>query len=121
MEIREERHGEVAVLTPAGDVDATTLPQFERRVDRLLRQGVRGILFDLGAVGILPSAGVGFLLQTARRLQEKDGAIGLTGASGLVRATLRTLGVTDVFPLHDSRESALRELATRLAPKPAES
>ncbi len=55
MQTIEERHGRIVVLSPSGDMDITTLPEFEGRLDALLKEGVRGVLWDLGAVGILPS------------------------------------------------------------------
>jgi anti-anti-sigma factor len=102
MEIRVEKRGSVVVLTPSGDMDSSTLPSFENRFAALLRDGDRSMLWDLGQVGILPSSGVGFLLQAGRRLQALGGRMALARAGKLARSTLSTLGVLDVFRLYDS-------------------
>lgn len=110
MEIRERKHGRVVVLTPSGDMDSSTLPSFENRFAALLEQGTRCVLWDLGQVGILPSSGVGFLLQAGRRLQGVDGKMALARAGKLARSTLSTLGVLDVFKLYDSVEEGVAAL-----------
>ncbi len=115
MQIREERHDGVVVLIPSGDMDSSVLPLFEGRLASLLDEGVRAVLWDLGGVGILPSSGVGFLLQAGRRLKEVGGAMALANAGKLTRATLATLGVLDVFRLYDSRDAGVGALKKRIA------
>ena len=111
MEIREDREGDVVVLTPNGDMDVTTLPLFEQRLDRLLGEGVRAVLWDLAGVGILPSTSLGFLLHARRRLESVDGKMALSGANRIVRATLKTMGVLDVFPHFETRAEGVAALA----------
>lgn len=113
MEIREETHGDVLVLVPTGDMDSSLLPKYEGKVQNHLDEGVRAIVWDLGQVGILPSAGVGLLIQTGRRLQASGGVMALANAGSLAKATLRTLGVLDVFHLFNDRASAIRDVEER--------
>ena len=114
MDIQEDRRGNVVVLAPSGDMDTSTLPAFESRFSALLDDGVRGVLWDLSAVGILPSAGVGFFLQSGRRLRAVKGAMALARAGKLATSTLRTLGVLEVFQLYDDVESGVAALKSRL-------
>lgn len=115
MRIDEEREGEVVILSPKGDMDVTTLPQFETRLEALAQEGVRAVLWDLRGVGILPSTALGFLLQARRRLAEVGGHMALARANRLVRSTLETMGVVDVFPVFDQRDEALKHLQSQLA------
>lgn len=114
MRINEEPEGDVVVLCPVGDMDVTTLPEFEARVSALTERGVRAILWDLQSVGILPSTALGFLLNARRRLSEVGGHMALARANRLVHSTLDTMGVLDVFPVFDSREEAVRHLEAKL-------
>ena len=50
MQINEEREGNVVVLCPVGDMDVTTLPEFEARLTALTEKGARAILWDLHGV-----------------------------------------------------------------------
>ncbi len=107
MKVREEIVGDVTVLTPHGDLDITTLPAFEARVDRLLGSGARLLLWDLSEVGLLPSTAAGFLLQCARRVKGVGGRMALAGGSPHVLGTLRTMGVLEVFRTFPTRAEAL--------------
>jgi len=110
VKVREEIVGAVTVLSPHGDLDLTALPAFEARVDRLIRDGARMLLWDLADVGMLPSTAAGFLLQTARQLRAAGGRMALAGASRRVLGTLRTMGVLDVFKSYPTRTDALAAL-----------
>jgi len=115
MQIDVEREGDVVVLCPVGDMDVTTLPDFEARLDTLAEEGVRAILWDLNGVGILPSTALGFLLNARRRMGSVGGHMALARANRLVSSTLGTMGVIDVFPVFESREDGLRHLEAKLA------
>ena len=115
MQIDVEHEGSVVVLIPVGDMDVTTLPDFEARLAALAQEGVRAILWDLHGVGILPSTALGFLLQARRRLGDAGGHMALARANRLVRSTLGTMGVLDVFPVFETREEGLRHLEGQVA------
>ena len=91
-------------------MDSSTLPNFENRFAALLEDGARAVVWNLTNVGILPSAGVGFLLQAGRRLKAVDGRMALAAAGKLARSTLSTLGVLEVFPLFDTVDAAVKAL-----------
>ena len=111
MGIRVESIDGITVLTPEGDMDLTTLPAFEARVATLLANGARVMVWDLDAVGILPSTACGFLLQTAKRLGAVGGRMALACGHPRVRATLRTMGVLELFRTYPTRAEALAGMA----------
>lgn len=110
MCVREEQVGSVTVLTPRGDMDATTLPDFEAHVDRLIAAGARQLVWDLTEVGMLPSTAAGFFIQAGRRLRGAGGRQVLAGLSSRVLGTLRTMGVADLFRVYPDRGSAIAAL-----------
>ena len=83
MRIDEARSGSVVVLIPDGDMDVTALPDFEGRLEGLVAEGVRAILWDLDTVGILPSTALGFLLHARRKLAALGGHMALACANGV--------------------------------------
>ncbi len=115
MQIDMEHEGPVVVLCPVGDMDVTTLPDFEARLDAVVQDGARALLWDLLGVGILPSTALGFLLHARRLLAEVGGHMAVARANRLVRSTLGTMGVLDVFPVFESREEAIRHLEAKLS------
>src|SRR5438445_13431494 len=104
MEFDERREGNVVVLTPRGDMDATVLKAYEARLDSFVREGVRGLVWDLSGVTLLPSTAAGFLVSGATRLKEAGGRCAVAAPTRSVRATLRTLGLEAVLPVRDSLE-----------------
>ena len=100
----------IAVLSPEGDMDITELPAFEARVASLLGEGTRDLVWDLDAVGILPSTAAGFLLQTARRVRAAGGRMVLAGGHARVLGTLRTMGVLELFRTYPTRGEAVLSL-----------
>ena len=114
MRIDHERHGDVAVLIPVGDMDLTTLPTFESRVNGLTEEGVKAILWDLGGVQVLPSAAIGFLMLSVRRMKESGGHMAIARPSRLVRSTLDTMGVLGVFSVFDEVGPGIADLQARL-------
>ena len=110
MRVNEEQVGAVTVLTPHGEMDATALPDFEARVDRLVEAGARYLVWDLADVGLLPSTAAGFLLQAGRRMQAAGGKQVLAGLRPNVLGTLRTMGVAELFRVYPHREAAIAAL-----------
>ena len=110
MQIEAEQVGRVVVLVPHGDMDATTLPAFESRLEVLLGESAQSVLWDLGRVTLLPSTAVGFLLQAGRRVQSRGGRMALANVIPRVRRTLGTMGVGEVFPIYEDRDVALSDL-----------
>ncbi|MHC5009332.1 MAG: STAS domain-containing protein [Planctomycetota bacterium] len=112
MKIESLRIGEVVVLTPVGDVDLTKLPAFDAQLDALLEEGVRALLWDLERVTLWPSTAIGFLLSAGHRIQAAGGRMGIANAGRLVRSTLNSLGIGNVYPIYEDRKTAIRALAS---------
>jgi anti-sigma B factor antagonist len=111
MGIREDSIDGVTVLTPDGDMDLSDLPAFEARVETLLEKGARDLVWELDAVGILPSTAVGFLLQTRRRVHTAGGRMVLACGQARVLSTLRTMGVLEILRTYPTRAEALAALS----------
>jgi anti-sigma B factor antagonist len=110
MRVREEQVGDVTVLVPEGDLDATVLPAFEARVAELVQAGARLLVWDLAAVGMLPSTAAGFLIQARQRVRAAGGRMVLAGMSDRVAGTLRTMGVLALFRSYPDRAAAIAAL-----------
>ncbi len=111
MSLEEEYHGDVVVLVMRGDLDASTLPSYEARLNRLLEIGTRYVVWDVHAVGILPSTAAGFLIQAGRRLRATGGRMALAAVPRRVRGTLHTMGVGGLFPTFATRADAVKAFA----------
>jgi anti-anti-sigma factor len=68
------------------------------------------VLIDLTEVSFLSSIGIRLLLINAKSVQRGGGKLVLLGAQPSVLEVLEVAGVMKLFPVHDTREGAEREL-----------
>lgn len=83
------------------------LSSFFSEVRQRVEGGARKVVIDLEAVGYLDSASIGCLMDIHRLLQEKGGALRLSGLQSRVETMISMTGVHKIVPLHRDEEEAL--------------
>lgn len=78
-----------------------------REIDRLLQDGERSILIDLGEVDYIDSNGLGELVASSRRAREVEGSIKLLRPQERIRQTLQLSMLLPLFEVYDSEDEAL--------------
>jgi anti-sigma B factor antagonist len=100
----------VIVLLAGGALDFSASPQLKERITEHVDAGSKQVVVDLSTATFIDSTAIGVLVGAARRLCEGgDGSLAIVCPEEN-RAVLRIFeiaGVSDVFPLHRSREEAL--------------
>lgn len=97
------RQGRVGtVIEVAGDLDMSSTPQLRDRLHELTQGGARVVVVDLAGVGFMDSSGLGALVVAYKSLRERDGWLGVAGASPSVRRVFSITSVDRVIPLFDS-------------------
>ena len=104
----QERNGH-AVLAVQGEVDVYTAPQFREQLIQLVDQGHRNIVVDLEGVEFLDSTGLGVLVGGLKRVRSHDGDLSLVCTQRRILKVLEITGLTKVFSIHDSVDSAVRD------------
>jgi anti-anti-sigma factor len=89
------------------------LASFYSEVRQKVEAGARKVVIDLGAVTYLDSASIGCLMDVHRLLQEKGGAVRLSGLQPRVETMISMTGVHKIVPLHREEEDALAEFGVR--------
>jgi anti-sigma B factor antagonist len=89
----------VPVITAAGQLTQATLPEFERIVLPYLESHGPGLVIDLGRVGFVSSAGLGFFVRIGKTLEEQGRVLVLARVVRSVERVLRLIGLDEVFPL----------------------
>lgn len=99
MEIRSGKSGEGAVvITLAGRLDTVTAPALEGELEKL-GEGVKEVVFEMGELEYISSAGLRTLLTTHKRLHGRGGGIHLKGVGGAVMEVLELTGLSGVFSI----------------------
>ncbi len=100
-------HGETVVLAVHGEVDVYTAPRLRERFVELSGDGRRVIVVDLEGVEFLDSTGLGVLVSGLKRFRSGGGDVLLVATQPRVLKVLEITGLTQVFEIHESVESAL--------------
>jgi anti-sigma B factor antagonist len=101
------------VVEVDGDLDAHTSPMIREAVIRLLEEGHRHFVLDLGFVPFMDSMGLGVIVAVTKRIREHDGSLRLASVSG------RMLKIFDLSGMRESYEIChSSEEATSSAPSP---
>lgn len=110
------REGE-GVVRPL-DLRGHHLSDLGQTLRRLLDQGCRQFVLDLGPVTFLDSAGLGELVACRKRTIQQGGDILLLHPTGKVRERLEMLHLTRIFGVFDDESEALASFNRRAAPIP---
>ncbi|HXK09017.1 MAG TPA: STAS domain-containing protein [Vicinamibacteria bacterium] len=114
MQLAFEVKGDVTVVrVQEAKLTYPVLASFFAEVRQRVEGGARHVLIDLSAVGYLDSASIGCLMDVHRLLQEKGGAVRLSGLQPRVETMISMTGVHKIVPLDHDEEDALAAFAGR--------
>ena len=99
-------HDGTTVLAVRGEVDVYTAPRLRERLIELVSQGSHQVVVDLEGVDFLDSTGLGVLVGGLKRLRSHDGDMILVCTQPRILKVFEITGLTKVFSIHDSVESA---------------
>ena len=116
MEVFRSSLSGIPLFQVVGDVDHFTAPALEAAARAALAADSGHVLFDLGAVPYIDSAGAGVFL-TLERDARPSGWVGVIGASANLLRVFEIVGLTTrpafrVFPHLEDASRALGDAAT---------
>ena len=97
MKIEKNLNEKNLVVAPEGRLDTTTAPQLEAELKNSL-DGVTELVFDLGALEYISSAGLRVLL-SAYKTMRGQGSMKITNANELVKEVFEVTGFSDFLPI----------------------
>lgn len=103
----------VAVLQPAGFVNAHTVRQFEGALEDLVQRGRYRILLNCRDLAYISSAGLGAIMGLIETVRANGGDILLCELQEGVFAIFDTLGFTQLYKVFPTEGEALSSLAGR--------
>ena len=96
---------DIAVISPAHDIDIATVPYLREQVDGLIEAGMRRVLFNCQNVTFIDSTGLAFLLSRARALLNRDGLLSLVNASPAVVRFIQIARLLDVLHVSSAHKA----------------
>lgn len=111
----ETLDGGVRAFTVHGELDMSTAPELESRLEEALAAPEASILLDLCDCEFIDSTGIALIVRTWQRLNGENGDRGkgnlvLCSINHQVRRLLEITGVESSISMHEQRDAALAEL-----------
>ena len=111
MEISQKEEKGIVSITIKGRMDADSSPDAEKVVKEALGAEANRLLFDLGELEYLSSAGLRVLLSAAKEMRRRDGKIVLCALNEFVKEIFEVSGFQSLIPISDSVESGIEVLS----------
>ena len=112
---RVERHGDVAVIIPASEVESMPESLIQQAAEIVLaplrKDPPAGLVIDLSEVKFFGSVFISFLLKCHMLVKKHGSEVVLAGASERIRELLHLTALDTLWPLYDTRTEALQSLA----------
>lgn len=110
--VTTSRVGEVAVVHVVGDVDMSSVAPFASAVRRELDTCPTALVMDLLDVGFCGSAGLNVLVQARNHAESTRTGVRLVATRPAVLRPLEIMGLTQLFPVHQSVNAAVSACMT---------
>ena len=108
---RTSQQGVVKVVGGDAPLSGDNIAAALRSCDDALLHGQPKIVFDLGGIPLIDSAGLGLLLDVRDRCLRRGGALVLAGASPLCLDILSATGVAEELAIFDDAIAAVGSFA----------
>lgn len=101
------KKGAVSILDVSGRLTSFEVGALREAVSRLLKEGRKNIVLNLGALDYLDSSGIGELARSYVSVVKKGGEMKVVGLSAKVEEVLKITQLFRVFPEFPSEEEAV--------------
>lgn len=101
------KKGAVSLLDVSGRLTSFEMGTLRDTISRLLREGQKNILLNLGGLEYLDSSGIGELARNYVSVVKAGGQLKVVGLSARVEEVLKITHLSQVFPEFPSEEEAL--------------
>jgi anti-sigma B factor antagonist len=106
--ISDEHHGEVPIVTIAGEVDASNSAELADRLRAALSNRSQALVVDLSPTTYIDSAGINVLFRMATELRQRQQQLHLVVAHpSPIARMLAIVGLDSTVPTHPTRGAAL--------------
>jgi len=111
MEISQKEENGIVSIAIKGRLDADSSAEAETVVKDALKGEKNRLLFNLGELEYLSSAGLRVLLSAAKEMRRRDGKIVLCDLNEFVKEIFEVSGFQSLIPITDSVESGIETLS----------
>jgi stage II sporulation protein AA (anti-sigma F factor antagonist) len=92
----------IAVVSLSGSIDPRNLSGLAAALQSAAGRGLRTLIFDLGEIRYINSAGLAYLVNLSDFLESRGGGLHLANAQPKVKLVFEMMGLTEFFTIHKS-------------------
>ena len=93
-----------------GRLDADSAAEAETLIKGLLKEEKAGLVFDLGQMDYISSAGLRVILMTVKDLHNRKGKVVLSALTPYVREIFDVSNFSSIIPITDTVEAGLQQM-----------
>jgi anti-anti-sigma factor len=103
--------GNVTIFGINGDVVFSHLNEVREVIKKEMSETASNkFLLDLTKVGMIDSAGVGFIVSVYKTVLSSKGSFALINPNEAVESVLQTVGLTRLFKVYESEDEAIKAI-----------
>ena len=107
LSVSTHEAGDVTVVAISGEIDVYTAPKLRDTLTELVGSGAYRLIIDMDQVEFLDSTGLGVLVGGLKKVRAHDGSMDIVCSQERLLKIFTITGLSKVFSIHDSQESAL--------------
>jgi anti-sigma B factor antagonist len=111
LKISGKQIDSIPILILDGEIDVYTAPRVKSSLVELVNEGKYKIIVDLNGIDFMDSSGLGVLVGGLKRVKPHQGVISIVCSKEKILKIFKITGLTKVFPIFDSQEEALKNIA----------
>ena len=100
MTIKQEKEGSKLIVFVEGYLDALTSPELEAELEKVLPE-VKSLVFDLGELEYISSAGLRVLLGAQKTMDAKNGVMIVRNVREMIMEVFEETGFTNILDIED--------------------
>jgi anti-sigma B factor antagonist len=117
LEIEKTEGQGVIVLSLKGQLDALTAGKLKPVIDDLIEAGAPRVVYNLEALELIDSSGIGAFVSTFKRTRAAGGDTKLACIDGQPREVFQVLGFHRYIDVYDSVDKAIQKLVKNGHPR----
>ena len=110
MEIKTHEMNDIRVVDLIGNLDTSTSPDAEAKINELLDAGASKLVINLEKIDYLSSSGLRVFLGAAKRMMASGGKVVLCNPNALVSEILQHSGFDTILEIKASLEEAVKNM-----------
>ncbi|MGQ9631020.1 MAG: STAS domain-containing protein [bacterium] len=107
LNIESKKRGDVHIIKPIGEIDASQGEKFDRLFDRIAKDSSPKVVIDLSQTVYIDSAGIGFLVYGLKTIHRGGGTVKIANLHPNIVGLFEITKMPKLFQIYKTVEEAL--------------